>query len=192
MVAKKESLKVIPWERTGVRLATGGRTIKMIQPVCPNAAVGAGCADKEYGAWWVKCEEAGHNPYYQVEEVKTQIPIISESESGRKLVTGHEEEIELVESVRTNQVAYYNRVNSKQGVEQKRFFHGWKLPEEMGYAPMCEFRNCYAAFPEVKTRYGNYCNEEEARMVIADERHVVLEVMLPDKRQDQIEGIAIR
>jgi hypothetical protein len=191
MVAKKD-LKVIPWERTGVRLATGGRTIKMLQPVCPNAAVGSGCESKGEPGWWVSCEKAGHNPYFQVEEVKTQTPIISESESGRKLVTGHQEEIELVESVRTNQVPYYERVNSKQGVEQKRFFHGWKNPEEMGFAPMCEFRNCYAPFPEVKTRYGSFCSEEEARMVIADERHVVLEVMLPDKRADQIEGITIR
>lgn len=191
MVAKKD-LKVIPWERQGIRLATGGRTIKMLQPVCPNAAVGDGCENKEYGAWWVACEQNGHNPYFQIEEVKHQTPIVSESESGRKLVTGHQEEVELIETVRTNQVALYERVNSKQGVEDKRFFHGWKMPEDMGYAPMCEFRNCFAPFPEVKTRYGAFCSEEQARMVIADERHVVLEVMLPDKRADQIEGITIK
>lgn len=190
MVAKKD-LKIIPWERAGVRLANGGRTLKMIQPVCPESAAGSGC-EMLYGAWWIECDKKGHNPYFQVGEVKTNIPEIAESESGRKLVTGYKEEIELVESVRTNQVPYTDRVGSKQMPEDKRFFHGWKFPEELGFAPMCQFRNCYEAFPEVKTRYGDYCREEEARMVIADERHVVLEVMLPEKRQDQIEGITIR
>lgn len=191
MVAKKD-LKIIPWERTGVRLANGGRTQKMIQPVCPNSATGSGCETLVYGAWWLECEKAGHNPYTQVEQVPHQIPTVVETEDGRKLITGHEEEIELVETVRTNQVSMSARINSGQGVEQKRFFHGWKLPEELGYAPMCEFRNCFADNPKIETRYGKYCREEEARIVIADERHVVLEVMLPEKRQDQLEGIAIR
>jgi hypothetical protein len=192
MVAKKD-LKIIPWERTGVRLANGGRTMKMIQPVCPQSAVGSGCEMLHSDtAWWVECEKKGHNPYYQVSEEKTQVPIVAETEDGRKLITGYEEEIELVESIRTNQVVFNNRVDSKQGVELKRFLHGWKHPEEMGFAPMCEFRNCFAPNPEIKTRYGNFCSEDEARIVIADERHVVLEVMIPEKRRDQLEGIVIR
>jgi hypothetical protein len=191
MVAKKD-LKIIPWERVGVRLSNGGRTLKMIQPVCPESAKGSGCETQYDVAWWKHCEEAGHNPYYQVGEEVIRTPIIAESESGRKLITGYDEEIELVESVRTNQVPFYNRVGSKQAPEEKHFFHGWKYPEELGYAPMCEFRNCYAPNPGIKTRFGMYCREEEARIVIADERHVVLEVMLPEKRTDQLEGIVIQ
>lgn len=199
MVGKK-NLEIIPWERVGVQLANPARTIKMLRPVCPEtinldtgtASPGCETKEKDFGAWWIKCEEKGHNPYVQAFERPVRTPVIEEQENGRKLIVGYTEEIELKESPRTTQVPLGTRFNSGSLLEEKKFFHGYKYPEELGYAPMCEFRNCFAPNPEVKTRYGAYCREEEARMVTADQRHVVLEVMNPEKRATQIEEINVR
>jgi len=195
MVAKKD-LEEIPWERMGVKLSTPARTIKMLRPVCPetisldtgNAA--PGCETKFTGAWWLKCIAKGHNPYFQAMEVQHKLPVIEEKD-GRKFIVGYTEEVELVETPRTTQVPLGPRFNSGQLLEEKKFFHGYRYPHEMGFHDMCEFRNCYQAEPGIKTRYGLYCSEDEAKMITADARHMVLEVFIPEKRQEQIDAINI-
>ena len=197
MATAKSNLKEIPWERVGVRLNTPARSIKMLNPVCPetvdqntgNAA--PGCETKEGPAWWLKCVEKGHDPFHQQKEVRKRERITETTEDGRTIVKGYEETIELEITPRVAQVPLSIRTQSQQMVEEKRFFHGYKYPEELGYAPMCEFRNCFAPNPTFKTRYGNYCSENEARMMAADSRHVVLEVLNQDKRREQLEGINI-
>ena len=191
MVAKKD-LTPIPWERIGVRLANAGRTVKMLKPVCPESAEGPGCETKQFGAWWIECEKKGHDPYHQVKEEIVKHPQVEMTEDGRQLITGYEEEVERFRTPRVTQVALTDRINSHQGVENGKFWHGYKYPEELGYSPMCEFRNCFADNPEIITRYGKYCREEEAKMVIADERHIVLEVYVPEKRREQIENIVVK
>lgn len=197
--AKKNALEVIPWERVGVQLSNPARTIKMLQPICPetinletgSASPGCETKHKDFGAWWQKCEEKGHNPYIQVFEHPVRTPVVETTEDGRRLIVGYKEELELRESPRTIQVPLGPRFNSGQFLEEKRFFHGYKYPHEMGYADMCEFRNCFAPNPEINTRYGAFCREDEARMITADARHTVLEVLNPEKRATQIEEINV-
>lgn len=199
MVAKS-SLKEIPWERVGVQLSNPARTIKMLHPICPEtinldtgtASPGCETKYKDFGAWWIKCEELGHNPYVQVYEEPRRVPVIDEKEDGRKLIVGYTEETELKESPRVSQIPLGPRYNSGQFLEEKRFFHGYKYPHEKGYHDMCEFRNCFAPDPQVKTRYGAYCRDDEARMITADARHIVLEVFEGGKRSAQLEEINVR
>jgi len=196
-VEKKETLKEIPWEKTGLRMSAPSRTVKMIMPVCPESqsedgSSQSGCETSVGGAWWVECEKRGHDPYHQAKPVSHRTPVVREQEDGRQLIVGYDEEIELVRSPRVIQVPAGVRSNSGWWPDNKRFFHGYKFPHELGYKDMCEFRNCYDPNVRFKTKAGNYCNEEQAKMMAADLRHINLEVYNAEKRADQIDAINVQ
>lgn len=196
-MAEKKNLKVIPWERVGVRLNTPARTIKMLRPVCPETSMDPdgnytpGCESKHIGAWWLKCEEKGHQPYLQEKEVTKRKRKTEVTPDGRTVVKATEEEIEIEQTPRVAQVPLGLRTNSHTFVEDKRFWGGFVMPQDKEYAPMCQFRNCFAPNPKFKTEFGDYCSENEARMMIAEGRHLVLEVFNQEKRKDQLRGINV-
>jgi len=196
MVEKKEALKEIPWEKTGVRLSAPSRTVKMIMPVCPesqsdDASGGSGCETTVGGAWWIECEKRGHDPYHQAKVVPHRAPIVREQEDGRQLIVGYDEQVELIRTPRVTQVPAGVRSNSGYLPDRKRFWHGYKMPHELGYKDMCEFRNCYNPNIKYRTKAGDFCDEMQAKMMLADTRHINLEVFLEEKRQDQIDGISV-
>lgn len=164
----KPALKKLPPVTVGVSETSGNiRMIKMVRPSCPvptdvnhpdfDAEV-IPCNKLHRGkrGWWEHCEEAGHNPYFHDERGKS-MPNVA-------------------------QVAQLLRINSGMGV-QKAKAKGFKLLTEVGYEPVCEYRNCYRPV-EVKTVYGDFCSERQAKLIAVDVENIDLEVH-PDLRMDR-------
>ena len=141
------------------------RMIKMVRPLCPTTMTpgeegyqpGVLSCQREFNGrrgWWEKCEERGHNPFFNALGVPN-----------------------------TTQVAHSARINNGEGVSRARRNKGFRFLEEVGYDPVCEYRNCEAPV-KVKSVYGNFCSERHARLIGADVEKIELEVH-PDRRAER-------
>jgi len=159
--------KKLPPLQIGVSEFGNIRMLKMVRPVCPTASFPdqdgydpyvLNCQREFNGrrGWQEKCEERGHKPYF------------------RKVAGG--------EVPNTVQVALNERINGGDGYARARR-KGYKLLEEVGYDPVCEYRNCELPV-KVKSIYGNYCTERHARLIGADVEKIELEVH-PDRRGER-------
>lgn len=171
MPPKKEK-KFIPKAPMGDRAELHNlRMIKMVAPQCdPCQAEFRGDPDKggfPTKRWWNDCP---HDPYFTVVPAKTEIvPVYKTDEDGRKLKVGEEEVVVADEYKRLNlrQVAQSLRINAGRGPEKKRNGFGFKYVQELGYEPVCEYRNCES--PSILTSaYGNYCSKLHARLIGLD------------------------
>jgi hypothetical protein len=150
------------------RLSRPFHMVKMVAAVCP---------DRDYpgkshqpstastGFWIPACEAAGHDPWVRAQEVEIVRPTYETREDGRKFKTGEEIEIELVETPNLEQIPYDIKAYSGKALE---FYleMGWKQPEELGYAPFCEYLGCWNQNPKFQTNVGLYCNRNEAALMV--------------------------
>ena len=148
--------------------------VKMIQARCRV------CNDRGLGprGWWEDCT---HEPYYHFEPKKgvqtMQKRTVTDPETGeeteawfrRKLT---EEEYDQVPNWK--QIAHDIKITSGRMV-QIQIERGSIFPEDLGFPPICDFRNCWEINPSVHVTYapiheesdvrvpiGNYHTEEEA------------------------------
>ena len=180
---KREKL---PPTQVGVRETINTRRILMVRPVCPiqddpekDGYTGENKCSLEGLGWWVKCEERGHDPYYRIEQTIKTRPLIEEVD-GKKLVVGQEQTVIERKRLNAASVALTTRVNSGRGPTLKHDRFGFKFLQELGYDPVCEFRNCELPV-KVKSRYGFFCGDRHARLVGADVEVIVLEAN-PNRR----------
>jgi len=179
--AARPKLTVIP-DQSRASQYRNLRTVKLLQPACEE------CQKVPVSKWWEHCP---HEPYVESQEVEVQTRVVETREDGRKVVTGTTVEIVLTETPRTTQVPLTLRVNSGRGVEQA-FARGCITPESMGYAPMCQYYNCWKPVnAKFRTTFGDYCGDEHARLIAADEDQITLEVFDTNKRKRQLRGIDI-
>lgn len=188
---------------TGVRF--GQRSLKMLRPVCRVCQAG----DNVPRDWYKICT---HDPYLAVAETRVPVTVYEDivdekgEPTGAKKVVGIEQTAEFRVVPNWVEITLGLRVNSGKGLEMaqaKGFIQPWELRTPAfpdGIAPVCQFRECYAQdTPEgkklLRTRYGDFCRELEARLVGFDEREGVgvLEVgpYVPGKRATQLEAIVI-
>src|SRR5581483_8613737 len=183
MTKTKEQL---PPRQVRVREASNVRRILMAQPVCPvvddpndPAYTGETNCQREFGGapgWWTRCEERGHDPYYTIQRVTKTEDVVDED----GMVTGQRKRVVETRRLNLASVAYSTRINSGRGPAVAREFKGFRTLEEMGYAPVCEFRNCELPV-KIRTRYGNYCSDRHARLVGAGVEGMLLEAN-PNRR----------
>ena len=187
---------------TSVRF--GQRSLKMLRPVCRVCQVG----DNIPRDWYKDCT---HDPYLAVAETKVPVTVYEDivdekgEPTGTKKVVGVEHTVEFRVVPNWVEISLSTRVNSGRGLEMAQA-KGFILPEELrtpaypdGIAPICQFRECYAQdTPEgkklLRTRWGDFCREIEAKMVAVDERgNQPLEVgpYVPGKRSAQLESIIV-
>lgn len=166
-------LEKLPRQRVRRDLMPSGRFIKMLKPQCPlerqddEDSFENPCSE-DGGAWWVDCEKRGHDPYYTT------------------IKKGDQE----VRRPNLTQVALNIRVNSGQGVESAKR-RGRKMPEEMGLAPFCQYLDCWSQNIKFKNaEYGDYCTEDQLKMVMVDVNEVTLEVLNEKKRRRQLAQLA--
>lgn len=194
MPAAKEELKQIPGFSTGVRPNAAARMVKLAQPICPksqpkqirtpegrmipdpNQDFTQSCQSERDAngdsvrGWWDKCEALGHDPYFTTRVWFSEEPVVNdEGEVERTKKVRHEDRRPNI-----SQVSAGIRVNSGQrSVQYKMQRFGFKRLPEIGYAEVCQFRNCQNPVT-VTSRFGKYCNVEHASLIAADQQGLIL------------------
>jgi len=173
------------------------KMVKMIQARCGK------CNPKGQGkrGWWESCP---HEPYFTVREEEVKIPKLETTADGRTLKVGEEVEIEYHRTPNWKQIADDPKVASGRMVQIQRE-RGSKFPEELGYAPVCDYYNCWESNPTihaqrvfnsegVQTRVGNYHERDEAAMITLrlNETPVYLGIDKDiERRRAQLDGVNI-
>lgn len=188
MATKQSEKKTIPGFSQGVRRNAAIRTIKMVQPICPNSKVDMlrgpdgkpyrnpepdpnrrSCQEErdENGnsiiGWWRKCEELGHNPYFT-----TRVWFSEEDEydeAGEYTGTKKKRHTSVYPNV--TQVAAHTRVNSGRGPLIKMRASGFKRLADIGYEEVCQFRSCQKPVTVVSA-VGEFCGNDHAYLCAAD------------------------
>lgn len=177
----------------------GNRTVKLARPICQSVIENGvttflGCEDATIitSAWWEKCP---HNPYESTITMRSATtktePVTMEDGTVRHKVVGTE--VMTWEEQRPNfmQVANSRRINSGRAVEHFRTRLGWKHADEVGYAPFCQFSDCWSQDIKFRTSHGDYCSENQAKLIAADENEDQLEILEPKKRARQLAAIGL-
>lgn len=153
-------------------LSSGGlsstlKMVKMIQPKCRT------CNPQGQGkrGWWDKCT---HDPYFSMVPAGPPTPKYEELEDGTFKQVGVVEQ-RLVHQPNWNQVADDAKVISGRAV-RIMLERGYKFPEDLDYAPICDYMNCWESNPSihitktiehegVQTVVGNYHTRDEAAIM---------------------------
>jgi hypothetical protein len=166
-------------------LFPGMRCIKVFRPKCETCQRGRLTAAR----WWETCE---HEPYFTT----FYIPITEDEtrmdENGDLEVIGQKTKKIKRQVPNTGQVMLDIGANSGEGLRKAKEEKGFKEPEEMGYAPICQYRDCWTDNPSHKhARYGDYCREMELRVIAAQIQGIKLEQNIAEKRAQQLASVAI-
>lgn len=123
---------------TGLR-STGGlnRPLKMVKMIQARCTVCSPMGQGKRG-WWETCE---HDPYYHYEPIP-QGPQIVEGEDGVF------EEDTQPQKKRFKKVPNWKQIADDVKVASGRMVRiqlerGSKFPEDLGYAPVCDYHNCW-------------------------------------------------
>lgn len=197
-VAPSGELIALPWETTGLNpLYYNQRTIKMVKPSCDT------CQKSRRKDWYVNC---AHQPYFDMALETVQVPVTVCDECKQPVspeaiqptchpqaaieVTGMTEKQVRRPKLRTVEVPLSMANNSGRAVEDNKR-KGFKTPEELGFAPMCQFARCYAPNPKIKTGWGDYCSREHAVWSGMNGKGEAIEVLHPEKRDSQVRAVDI-
>jgi hypothetical protein len=134
-------------------------TKKMVAFLCPegvhNGIVPASRED---------CEAQGHDPYFSMREVETRRPKLVERD-GKTFKEGEEVEIEQLRIPNWEQVVH-DIANDSGQIVNRRVREGWLFPEDLGYAPFCDYLGCSIQNPKFHTPVGNYHHRDEAALMM--------------------------
>lgn len=188
------------------------RSVKMIRPICEE------CQSAGLG-WWENCS---HDPYHRLKPIVTRTEKTEvDPETGLVTILGRETKVQkYVHIANVEQAFLMLRINSGFGVEAA-LAKGFKFPQDVqptlptgdddpefdGYAPMCEFQNCYIANPTVRARHSSlsenrmipverqtahYCSANHAKLAKQrDTENVTREVYDATKRREQLDAVSL-
>jgi len=126
-----------------------------------------------------ECEDEGHDPYFTQREFEHRRAKLVERE-GRTFKEGEEVEIESVRVPNWEQVVH-DIMNDSGQIVNRRINEGWVFPEDLGYAPFCDYLGCSIQNPKYHTPVGNYHHRDEAALMM----------LAKGGREDGLEGTAI-
>jgi len=192
-----ENLKQLPKRQIGVREGANVRMILMAQPICPiddlpfhNKLINGevvevpnpkytgelNCQNEFSGAvgWWEICMSRNHDPYYTTKYIRREEDVVEVQEDGTELVVESRMKKVRLKILNVARVAAYTRVSGGRGPLYARVLKGFRDLSDMGYEPVCEFRNCELPVT-VDSRYGKFCGQRHARLIGADVEIVFLE-----------------
>lgn len=186
-------LKVIPGFSIGVRENSAMRMMKLGRPICPNSKIemeldrNGRLVPKERGpdvqncqmegrGWWDLCKERGHNPYFRTMTWYTPEDIIEEDDQGRLIKKGEQLIKHEVVAPNIAQVALALRINNGKGVQDAIEKKGYVRLNDIGYAEVCQFRNCQKPVGKGGSSriYGNYCGQRHLALIAADAESIML------------------
>ena len=155
-----------------------GKSRKMISPRCDVHYTGLN-GQRMSDVDWAECEAEGHDPYFTAKGVPHTRQLTETREDGRVYITGEETEIEYVRTPNWEAVPDELGIYSGRGVVNS-LERGYKFPEDLGYAPFCDYLGCGEQNPKFRTRFGNYHSRTEAALMA-----------LKTDLNDQNEGTAV-
>jgi len=153
------------------KLSTGGlnRALKMVKMIQARCNI---CNPRGQGrrGWWERCS---HDPYFHIEE-KPGASEFKELEDGT-IVKLDKPETQYEKVPNWKQIPDTPAVSSGRTVQIQRE-RGSKFPEELGYAPICDYFNCWEPNPKfvsnrviahegVQTVVGKYHTRDELAMM---------------------------
>lgn len=193
MTKEKEELKQIPGFSQGVRVNSALRMIKLAAPICPNSAVVmerdqngrlvavAKGPDQQNcqlagGEWWKDCASRGHDPYFRVLAWTTRKPVYETEDDGTVVMTNEKVILHKDRLPNIVQIPVAANIHNGKGVIDSMRKKGRIRLGDIGYAEVCQYRNCQKPIVETyKTkRYGNYCSFEHMALFVAREEGELL------------------
>ncbi len=186
--------------KSNEKFSTGGlnrpmKMVKMIQARCNL------CNPKGQGrrGWWDKCP---HQPYTHIEEVPGAVEY-AEAEDGT-ITKLPEPEVTYRRVPNWKQIPDDVKVSSGRTVQIQRE-RGSKFPEELNYAPICDYLNCWEENPKVhanrivshegiQTVVGNYHNRDEAAIMTLRTTSVPVYVGVDsdiERRRAQLDNVQV-
>jgi len=171
---KKPAGKAPVGQRSSGGLNRPLKAVKMVQPRCST------CSPHGQGkrGWWETCE---HDPYTAMVPLGPPKPRFTEQEDGT-----FTPELDAEGKPVTDPPRYAKRPNWKQIADDVKVAsgrmvqiqreRGSKFPEELGFAPICDYLNCWETNPTVHARsvithegvqtvVGNYHSRDEAAIM---------------------------
>jgi hypothetical protein len=183
-------------------LSTGGlnRPMKMVKMILAKCNV---CNPRGQGprGWWETCE---HDPYSSMQPMGPPKPIFEELEDGTYKQVGVEE-LRWTKKLNLIQIADDVKVSSGRQV-QIQLERGSKFPEDLGYAPLCDYNNCWESNPKhlarqiiehegVQTVVGKYHTRDEAAIMTLRTRGTPVYLGMDkdiQRRREQLEQVNVR
>src|ERR1041385_6370651 len=159
MAAKDTGKLAVFTPLKGSRPTRPMRVRKMIAPMCKEHFPGDGSINP-YSNWVRKCIAAGHDPYMHAREIERVKPVLEERD-GVTYKVGEEKTIEYRMDYNWREVPNELRISSGVMVAHRLRQH-WKMPEDFGFAPFCEYKGCPEQNPKFRTPVGDYHNRDEA------------------------------
>jgi hypothetical protein len=151
-------LKREEWPFQGARGSHAVETKKMVAFLCPeNVHFGTVAKHIE------ECKADGHDPYFNTRLVK-KVREKTRAEGDEIIVDGVEEYYIKVRIPNWEQVVH-DIANDSGQLVQRRLAQGWVYPEDIGYAPFCDYMGCSAQNPKYRTPVGTYHLRDEAAIM---------------------------
>lgn len=188
-----EKLKTYKYEVSKGGLNRPQKMVKMVVPACRI------CNNQGQGKrdWASTCP---HDPYFRIEPIPgTQEQYDVDPETDEVTVRITEGKFRRVPRIK--QISDELKNTSKRMV-QIQVERGAKFPEEMGYYPICDYRNCWEplAGPDApkevfRTRHGNFHDRDEAAIIVLREGETPIYLGLDkdiERRREQLDRVVIR
>jgi hypothetical protein len=186
---ERNRLKTFEWN-SRANVVMGHRAIKMLRPICKD------CQNPpEHPAnWYETCPHFGadrNKMYWSYSTKIIKTPVYEEDEDGDLVVKEEQVKTKLVLVPNWTEVpadtAHSDGQAPRRCYEQK----GFRYPEEIGLAPMCQFSGCGKAWPRIRTSLGDYCTELHAKLAVANELEINLVAHNPRIRAQQLREISL-
>jgi len=147
-----------PWQGANASRYLTAR--KMVAFVCPEG-IHSGFVLEDRKA----CEDEGHDPYFSTKRIRKEREKTEVNEAGEEIIL--ETEVFYVKRRLPNWEQVIVDISHDSGmILQRRLNEGWTYPEELGYAPFCDYYNCSAQNPKHRTAVGTYHLRDEASMML--------------------------
>lgn len=204
--AEEKKLKPYPFNDMGSKDNAAIRMIRMVQPECPIDSVPelkqrdgtyqanprytgeVNCQQAykldNYGHWAVlKCIALGHNPYYRT----ARKPVSTEVVDVEGFIT--ETKVRWAKQEVLNLINVSDNIRHSSGKEiEIALGRDAKFIWDFGFKHPCEFRGCSRAWV-VDTQYGRYCTERHARLIGADVKRFVLNIVTDAEMSDDVKEL---
>lgn len=173
--AERSRLKTFEWAGRG-NTNRAMRAIKMLRPICKDCQ---GNADTNVPGWHEKCKHFDDplRKYWQLSAKTIGVTVYKEDEDGDLVI----DEEATKSGTKTKYVLIPNwveiplRTGNYDGKgPQLMARKGFKLPQQVGLAPMCQFYGCGKAWPKFRCENGDYCSIGQAKLAMADEDEIIL------------------
>lgn len=172
-----------------------GRPLKMVKMISAHCQEcdphGTDQRHNIYDTSWI--ETCPHDPYMHREQRTVVRPKIEERD-GKEYIVGDEVEVETWLEPNWTQLPDDEKIGSG-GFVAQAVAMGYKFPDELGFAPFCDYKDCWAQNPKFRTRYGAFCRRDEAALLTLRSQQKPTYVNIDtdaDRLREQLENVNVR